>query len=675
MLPRNYTKWKTAVLNRIRQVKDFVLVRRRQRRRQLTRAVAELPVAAGHLAKVSANLEKEFLATGQVLEELNRQGEKFVGDSEHLICLAVGQAQGKEIIVNGTKVVESPLVFLDQCLAESDRLLRHLRSDHENIAQLLREETSLRGTMAPLKFMQTLFKIESAPLGAEAQMMFTALTQDIENLHSQVCELFDTKFRELERVQNILDEAGAKLALQNETLKNFVNLEKKRIESSLRQLSEELQKNQKRDVRIRGLSRQIAGEIRNIIVGLQFQDIINQKLQHTRAAVKQILERFSTGAGALHWLEQFSRLEAEQLQAVRADLANAETMIRTGIGNIQNCLATADADSLSLQEFERNTTSADGMIQVLLDLIQAVRLQVADMARRSAEIHQLLQPVGNMATGLTKVVIDLSHRIHLIGLNAQVQAAQFSHGAGLEVLSARTSGISVETNAISKSIAANLDQVATGLTGSVRAFEDLHARAMFEQAELSRRGNECEKDLHGLRDAALALVQSIGGLFKQIQTQTARAFAAINYVETADATLAEAQARLKTLGELAARDLINRSPGRSDGLHEVRTGYTMESERKIFDRVLHGKSAAEKSAAPAMDPGVDMEFFESFPTAPEFAASAPPNPVATATAPEAIPPPSVPATDVASEPAPAPKGRWSKPPVAKADFGDNVELF
>jgi len=639
--PRRLTRWGSTLLRQLAAV--LPALQHQRQHQQLRCAQAALPAAADGLQAASSGLEREFLATGELLQELHREGTLFVQDAEQLICLAVGQSHGKELIVTSSKILASPLIFLEACLNESERLLARLQADHESIAGLLRAEANLRSTMAPLKFMQTLFKVESAPLGPEAQVMFSALTQEIERLHTQVCELFDTKFRELEKVQVILDEAGHKLVAQTTALRQFVTREKVQIQASLEKLAGELNANQQRDSRIRNLSHNIADEIQSIIMGLQFQDIINQKLEHTRTAVSQIMARAEPGNQARHFLEQSCRLEAGQLQSVRQDLAQAEHTVRTGVQKIQAHLSKADTDCLSLSEFEHITTSADGMVQVLLGLLDSVRHQVVDMTSRTEAIHRQLLPIHSMASGMTVVVRDLSHRIHLIGLNAQVQAAQFRHGGGLEVLSARTSEISQETNRISDDIATHLDQVSSGLASSVQSFDQLHTQALLEQDELTQQGGQAEASLHQLRDEALTLLQTIGSRLQLIHSKAGETLDTIQYTATADDTLATLQTRLEALAVAAASQSTSNPPAAANLVDGFRQDYTMASERQVFDKVMQTPEQLPSAATAAPPAGTAMEFFEPMETPP------------------------APHEPVSEKPATA--------PAKGSELGDNIELF
>jgi hypothetical protein len=289
-------------------------------------------------------------------------------------------------------------------------------------------------------------------------MMFSALTQEIEKLHTQVCEIFSTKYEELQGIQRTIAEVIRQLQIQTDNVWKNIAREKVQIDSTLAQLQRELVDNQKRESSIAGLSSSLSREIQGVVVGLQYQDIISQRLQHTNKALLAIGEQFDGSAGGIEFMEQACRMESAQIKSVRGELAGAEKSIKGGIQNVLSQIVTADEKCVTLREFDGLTTSANGMVQVLLDVFEVIQKQVSTTVSGCASGVETLRPIGSMASDLTRVVHDLSQRIHLIGLNAQVQAAQVPEGMGLEVLSARTSEISRETNRISEQIASQLDQ-------------------------------------------------------------------------------------------------------------------------------------------------------------------------------------------------------------------------
>ena len=118
-------------------------------------------------------------------------------------------------------------------------------------------------------------------------------------------------------------------------------------------------------------------------------------------------------------------------------MAGAEAAIGSGVQRVLAFVTEMDLKCLSLAEFQKLTTSFDGTVQVLIEMIEEVRKLVARTVASACEASEMLRPIGCLASDLTANVRAMSFRIHLIGLNAQIQAAQATRdtqASGLEVL-------------------------------------------------------------------------------------------------------------------------------------------------------------------------------------------------------------------------------------------------
>ena len=589
-----------------------------QKRRRLQKSFAELDVVLAELQEVSQKLEAEFLVTATALRELDTRGCDFVKQGGHLVNVAIGRGGGgTAVFADAMQVIAPPLDFLNDSHVSTKKLLERLKADNERIAQLIRGRDDLQNTMAPLKYIQTSFKIEAAPLGEEVQLMFTALTQEIEKLHIQVVEIFTGKYEELQKVRDNISQVIVRLEVQTNAMCEKITKEKAQIDSSLHQLQTELQDNQKRESSIAGLSGQVANEIQQVVIGLQFQDIISQRLQHTMAALAKVKAQYDGSETSVDFMEQACRLEAQQIKSVREELARAEKSVRGGIENVLAQLVEADQRCVSLHEFENLTVSANGMVQVLLDVVAMLQKQTTATEAGCAAALDILRPIGSMASDLTQVVRGLSQRIHLIGLNAQVQAAQVPEGMGLEVLSARTSEISRETNRISQSIAEQLDHLVTGLAESLSALGNIHASAAIQKITLEDRGTTSEQHLHALRDAALASLTDVNALLENIRKQGGAVLATANYVATGDGALARLESHLDVVAKLAADQLGGRRTEDLNRITQLKESYTMASERNVFESTATRaiNSSAAKSSEPSPAPvavGADENGVELF---------------------------------------------------------------
>jgi hypothetical protein len=572
----------------------------------------ELQAEQFKLEEAARGLESQFLKTSAELEKLARLGEQFVKQVEKLIGLATGNGCDNSVFFGAIHLIEQAAGFLAGCEIETTAMLERLRSYNGQIEKLLGVQGELRQAMLPLNIVRTLFKMESAPLGLEVQQLFGSLTQEIELLHGQMREVFETKFNQLEDTHRTIGSVMGKLEKQAVSLRQVTTIRKAQIEASLNTLKREMRNNEDRDVRLDRLSHGLKREVEQVVVGLQFQDIVNQKLQHVLAALPLIAARGAELQGgansavaneALQFVRQSCRLEAGQLQLAQTEMAQSETTVRRGIQQVLAHLTEVDSQCLSLAEFKLLTTSFDGIVQVLVETIEEVRTLISTTVANAEEVYELLRPLGSLATDLTAVIRNMSRQIHLIGLNAQVKAAQVvrnHRGEGLEMLAARTSDISTETNLISGRAAAQLDALASGLAQSVKAFEQLQVRGQAQHLELDQKGRRDEEQLHAIRDGALVTLREIGDSLGNITQQAGVALAAVEFARFHQVTLPALRAPLDALAGAADQCLEQRCPNQieTNVVDGFQREYTMASERHVFAGVMAGQAAVVVTAGP-----------------------------------------------------------------------------
>lgn len=620
---------------------------------QFSALFEQLQAAELGLGEASGILETQFLAIGAELEALTQFGSGFVREVETLVRLATGKECDETVFANAIGMIEQATNFLVSCQEETGQLLEMLRSYNSQIEFLLGVEAQLERTMLPLKFMQTLFKVESAPLGRGVQQMFCALTEEIEGLHERVREIFGTKFKQLEETHRTIGNVIVQLDDRTRSLQATTAVQKRQIETSLQTLRKEMNSNQERDVRLSRLSKKLASEVEQVVMGLQFQDIVNQKIQHVTAALPEIKNKFATIQNApstaqaresLQYLHQSCRLEAGQVLAAQDDLRNAECAIQAGIRKVLSQLTELDSQCLSLEEFQVLTTSFDGIVHVLLDLIEEVRNLVAATVTSATDAYEMLRPLGTLASDLTTIVRDISSRIHLIAINSQVQAAlavQDHRGVALEVLSTRTSEISGATNRISEEAAVQLDSLAAGLAGTVKAFEELRAGGLKEQIVLNEQGRAEEKQLHSFRDRALTTLCDIGNSLDNIRQQAQRTLATLQFSDFHQVALLALRGPLDAIADMAEKCLQLQGGETAEVclIENFKRDYTMASERVVFAEVLSGKRLVEASMAAAVPtPQSSIELFTDSPIEPTPAAVLPEGRESEATAIIELPP-------------------------------------
>ncbi|HRE84139.1 MAG TPA: hypothetical protein PLN52_24050 [Opitutaceae bacterium] len=579
-------------------------VRHRENLGKLQAQLARLPEHQSQLSSTMNEGGRRFSGIGDLLEKMTTSGSQLVSEGQRLLVLASGKNEGETVLESAIDLLHEPLGYMQTCATDFENLLGALETCERQLHAILGLQSSLERTIAPLGYVQTLYKIESANLAPELAQMFIAVSHDIHRLQDKVAGMFRERFTQLKSMHVTLLQIMNDLRTVLPQLHRLGNERRRDIDLTLTELQDELKKNETRDLRLSSATRAISNEIGQVVVGLQFHDIITQKTHHLN---QSLTESGSLGAhvgresptqltDSLRRLEQGNRLQAAHLKAIRQDLNEAMSTIASSIQKTITHTHELDENCVALTELNKVTVAPDGMIQVLLDTIGEIKDIVGSTLKKSEQIHHQLAPIDNTAHSLTSTMTDLSVTMHLIALNAQIQAIRMGEGTGLEILAARTVEISFATTTFSNEALEKLNAVADAITQVTRGFSKLHQEGQSQQQLLDDRGGHIEKELHGLRDSSLAALAAVGLHTKSIQTMAHDVLTFCEPDAGSSAQFDQAANSLQTTGEL----LLNLTSGLDVSSSQTESGdwkrrYTMESERQIHAAVLGHTTTAPTS--------------------------------------------------------------------------------
>ncbi len=620
---------------------------------------AERPV----LGEIGTRLEQHFLQIGTRLEKLAQLSEDVVATGEHLLRLATGQADGEDQLHEAINVLQPPIKVLDDCLARSAEVVEHLRRHQQLITEVRHLEGIMESVVAPLRFIQVAFRIESSVLDAGVRAVFVSLTRDIEQLHEQVLNLFSEQFKSLELAESQLGALVVRLGPQIQLHQQAAVQKKAVIAQTLEGLRLALEENRGRDVRLADAAHGLQTAVARVIGAVQFEDITRQKLKHVDDALVGMGQRLA-GADRNSWpaagafLRETGEVQVGQVVAVEAELSQAELAIAEAFDAIIERTDEVDRECLTLRDFRTISVQEDGVVQVVLNSLDELAGLVRQTFAIQSEVYETLKPLAGMASDLTGAMRRLSQSIRIIALNAQIQAAQVGVGTGLEVLSQRTCQIADEASVANNEAAAGLDRLITGFDSLVAECKELQDAVAAQQQWLEAEAEAVKVRLHQHRDVTLDTFQKFGVMVGQTRDEARAAVEHLPFAEAANADLEQLVGAIQTVvDQTASFDLLADSQGAQESAR-LQANYTVASERAIHETILARKQAATAGSAPvgaivsavaAAPAAADCVFFQADepPTNPPTAA-----PVA---APVAAPPP-------AAAPAPMP-------------LGDNIELF
>jgi len=234
------------------------------------------------------------------------------------------------------------------------------------------------------------------------------------------------------------------------------------------------------------------------------------------------------------------------------------------------------------------------MVQVLLDSIRENLELTESASARSEEIFIVLEPIAGLLGNLTGSILELSSRIRLIALNAQIQAAQAGDGTGLEVLSFKTRSIAEEMAHIVTEIAAELAALKDGLKSGLEDVEYTRSRSLEFLQFLREDGADHETRLHDFRNRMLAELKLVADLITHVQVESRSLSASLDIRSAVLAVVSGARRELQDFSDRLSIRLGGSAP--NSRLEQHTSRYTAASERSAHERALRGG-----------EPGVDSQ--------------------------------------------------------------------
>ncbi|WP_187972694.1 hypothetical protein [Aquibium microcysteis] len=348
--------------------------------------------------------------------------------------------------------------------------------------------------------------------------------------------------------------------------------------------------------------RQIASRVGAVVLSLQSGDRMRQRIEHAEQALAPIPpdgdgDESHPDASAAQ-LGPIARLQAEQLAAAvaeyDADMASAEDAL-TGLS--RDALDMVRAAAALVGRSGRSGRSDDGPIAVLAKALhQAIGL-LGRCASERTELDALAERMASAVSELlahVEVVQDVEAEMRILSLNATVKCAQLgSRGRALNVVAQQLRDLTVET-----------------VTSAEAAVEALRACAGITARIRADASGDLAREIGGIEATAQSAVDLLTAIDRRtsdaIQTLETEGPDMASTLEDAARDIRTGRTRANELAERASRLADGVDPAEADGnddlvaslletLDKLRSGYTMEDERRIHD-AFAARVAARRSA-------------------------------------------------------------------------------
>lgn len=649
--------------------------------------IAQLKRQHGDLLPISQELESQFMNIAASLEKIPATSDELTAASERMLRLATGEEQGESILSQAIAHLKDPIEYVERYHASCEVFLSTLRGAIEQINRLLSWQKVLRDTMAPLRYLRTLYRVESASQAHDTQASFMSLTEDIERLQNQMAEILGQKFAILRANRQTMESLSGRLAQLLGSQGALMHQKREHLNKALSDLKADLETNKAKDLKLTCITQQISQEAGKLVFSIQAQDVISQKISHIVSAMTNVDSTYQEfrrltapedQSRSLHYISQAAKVESAQLDAVKADLIRTDDELMGAIKRIGDATEDLSHSCVVLDDVDHLTTSTSGMVEVLLATLSEVETIVTDTVSSANDAYESIRPIGGQASNVTDIMRELQIKIKLIALNAQIQTAHLAEGTGLDVLATQTATIADETGRISSQIAIELDAFTHKLNALVGDFERIHREGVEGQELWRRSGKEQTEALHVYRDATLSELRAILTQSDEMQALLKAMRQCIHLRSLADERVQTPADTLRAIHACLEPRLLQLEVPHTTSANSVaytRT-YTMESEKQVHLTASSSAPVAEGeglAAAPSRnslqpeEPGQgagELLLFDDGPAAPtETAAEQTASPAGPADA----------SADGALDRETKPKAPTPAP--AAPSLGDNIELF
>ncbi len=397
----------------------------------------------GELLQLMNDIERDFLGLGQSMKEMSRPVRELRGCCEKVVTIACGESGGHAV------------QFSMELLKKSEGLAEASQGQFEDVVSFFSElkkrlvdvtdqQDNLVRTLRALPCIIIHVKLQSSTLDPATRETFAALIVEIQGIMHKLGNAVERQLEEIKRIAKAEITISQLISSLSEKVmqhKREVSSHLDGCRSNLEQIERSLRNSGGMIEEISVESKSIGRHSSNVVVSLQCQDRVRQKVEHVGAAMEemvahlgQFLETSMTEPErqeAKLYLKEAASIQLKQVGRIMDELKSSANGISLGIDGIeggasqisQKALLTAECSFSEdlVQQVSSDINKIISMIRVTVEGVQEIRAAVAPFEAGFA----------NSAGEIRSLALD----IRFVSLNAQIYAEHFKEGRALSVLS------------------------------------------------------------------------------------------------------------------------------------------------------------------------------------------------------------------------------------------------
>ncbi|MBK1877470.1 hypothetical protein [Pelagicoccus mobilis] len=514
----------------------------------------------------------------------------------------------KSVFQQAIELINSTLEFVQDSSEKTAGLLEAFEQYQQKTATVKRGENQLSQTLIPLQIIERLFRIESSTLPVEIQSAFDSLTEEISNLHNQMRLSLSEQFEELARTERQTIETKSFLEQHSKSLSENISAAAQNTQQTILNLEKLIEEGTHRASLLEQSAKELSYETNQVMVGLQFQDVLRQKTDHVNEAISRLSSIIesptTTKREKISQVYCICEIEDLQVNAIEEDLKEASRTISSSISTILERLHNIDTINLSDAALKNLTRSNREIVDTLLETLELAFELVDQAVNGIAVIHKAISKFEGAASDVSTTLRGIAIDIRLIALNAQIQAAQAGTGTGLEVLSEETCKLSESSEKYTQSIGDELSEL-------IALFSEIEKQCGTIQQRTEEHFSSTRSDRETLKGKLLQshneTSDALNEMVNVLELSRKNAVEMRSHGQVSDVpktSIHELSETLTLAREFAKKKTTPSEIERARNSQEIRalqSQYTMASERSIHTSVLSGSGFESENAATEAD--------------------------------------------------------------------------
>ena len=548
------------------------------------------------LEKVSTESEPQFIKIGNNLQDVFSGAEDLTTLTRETAMLIDGSS-GENILANIGEFSQESLSKLNSYREDVTNILPKVETCATNLKHLYNTCPVIKSIAKKLNIVALHISMESSR-SRECEEMFNFFVQEIKQLARKVHEV-SIKIREDSEKANSKQLADfSTIVDRKDTLTSLADNAQYSVEDNIFHIEELIKRALKTMKRSETHAKKISSLVGEVVVAIQFHDIVRQQIEHIVQSLDEIKAFFNESSNGEYISDEnrisslakafiILSLQVEQLNQVTKEIDSAYKKIKRAFSEIGDEVDILVTDLIGFSGSNNNSnhtgTPFDQLISGLYQL-EDILTQGREMAKMiDSNLRQSAETAESLTSHLTQME-DISMDLHIKAINALIMSKRLGNeGKTLSILAEDVTEVSMDSNEFVLDVVEIL-KVIRGLSTKLSFLSD--EKGDYLNGDLNHHslsaGINTIKDIYDdfLDKSLRSMEQSKGLRSKIIQLEPE-----LEFLKEIENILSLEQSNINKIIESIEPHIPEDQ--RIDGeLEHLSDRYTMNIERGIHDKVL-----------------------------------------------------------------------------------------